>query len=221
MFKTDMPTRAELPSTRRLVRSTLIALVTAIILLVTVVLPSEYAIDPTGVGRMLGLTEMGEIKQQLTEEVEADSRTGTIALEPAPEVPIDEVVSAEPVPLLAPTAAEGSDLSGTDLDAWSDEVKIVLAPGEAAEIKLVMRAGGVVKFEWTAAPGHLNSALHGDGTGGERATYRNGRAETGHTDELEAEFDGTHGWFWRNRSKVSVTMTLRVRGEYTEVKRVL
>ena len=34
-------------------------------LLVTMVLPAEYGIDPTGVGRVLGLTEMGEIKQQL------------------------------------------------------------------------------------------------------------------------------------------------------------
>ena len=71
MYNTDMPTRAELPSTGQLVRSTLIALATAMVLLVTVILPSEYAIDPTGIGRLLGLTEMGEIKQQLADEAEA------------------------------------------------------------------------------------------------------------------------------------------------------
>jgi len=72
MYNTDLPTRAELPSTGQLLRSTLIAAVIAVALLITVVLPAEYAIDPTGAGRLLGLTEMGEIKTQLAEEAELD-----------------------------------------------------------------------------------------------------------------------------------------------------
>jgi len=35
-------------------------------------LPSEYGIDPTGLGGVLGLTEMGQIKQQLYAEAEAE-----------------------------------------------------------------------------------------------------------------------------------------------------
>ena len=42
-------------------------------ILIAIVLPSEYAIDPTGIGRALGLTEMGEIKTQLAEEAAADA----------------------------------------------------------------------------------------------------------------------------------------------------
>lgn len=72
MYNSDMPTRAELPTTKQLIRSTLIALSTAIVLLVTVILPAEYAIDPTGVGKVLGLTEMGEIKAQLEQEAAED-----------------------------------------------------------------------------------------------------------------------------------------------------
>ena len=64
MYNTDMPTRAELPSSARLLRSTLIAVTTAVALLATVILPAEYAVDPTGIGGILGLTQMGEIKQQ-------------------------------------------------------------------------------------------------------------------------------------------------------------
>lgn len=63
----------DLPDSPRLLRSTLLALAAALLLLVTIVLPAEYAIDPTGAGRMLGLTEMGEIKQQLAEEAAADA----------------------------------------------------------------------------------------------------------------------------------------------------
>jgi hypothetical protein len=59
MYNTDLPTRAELPSTTRLLRSTVIALLVAAALLVTTVLPAEYGIDPTGIGRALGLTQMG------------------------------------------------------------------------------------------------------------------------------------------------------------------
>ena len=72
MYNSDTPTRAELPSAAQLFKSTAIAIVSAAAILVAVVLPSEYGIDPTGAGRMLGLTEMGEIKTQLAEEAEAD-----------------------------------------------------------------------------------------------------------------------------------------------------
>ena len=65
MYNTDMPSRSELPSSAQLIRSTIIAAIVALLLLVTVVMPSEYALDPTGAGRLLGLTEMGEIKEQL------------------------------------------------------------------------------------------------------------------------------------------------------------
>ena len=63
MYNSDLPTRAELPTSAQLIKSTIIALITALVLLVTVVLPAEHAIDPTGIGRMLKLTEMGEIKK--------------------------------------------------------------------------------------------------------------------------------------------------------------
>ena len=72
MYNTDIPNRAELPSTRQLLRSTIIAVVAAAVILITVVLPAEYGVDPTGAGRAMGLTEMGQIKTQLAEEAERD-----------------------------------------------------------------------------------------------------------------------------------------------------
>ena len=73
MYNTNIPSRAELPSTRQLVRSTLITAVSAVVLLYTVVLPSEYGLDPTGIGRTLGLTEMGTIKTRLAQEAAQDA----------------------------------------------------------------------------------------------------------------------------------------------------
>ena len=65
MYNTDLPTRAGLPSATKLMQSTILAAIVALTLLITIVMPSEYSIDPTGVGRLLGLKEMGEIKTQL------------------------------------------------------------------------------------------------------------------------------------------------------------
>jgi len=69
MYNSENSSPIELPSSKQLVRSTILALLTAMVLLVSVILPAEYAIDPTGIGRLLGLTQMGEIKQELAREV--------------------------------------------------------------------------------------------------------------------------------------------------------
>ncbi len=73
----------ELPSSRALVRSTLIALAVAGALLLTAVLPAEYGIDPTGAGRVLGLTQMGEIKVRLAREAAEDAAADAAALDAA------------------------------------------------------------------------------------------------------------------------------------------
>jgi hypothetical protein len=59
---------AKAPSLARLVRSIVIGVLAAGAITVTIVLPAEYGIDPTGVGDVLGLTEMGETKQRLAQE---------------------------------------------------------------------------------------------------------------------------------------------------------
>jgi hypothetical protein len=60
-----------------LIRSTLIAAGAAGAVLTLFWLPAEYGIDPTGVGALTGLTEMGDIKQQLAAEAEADAQAAT------------------------------------------------------------------------------------------------------------------------------------------------
>lgn len=86
MYNSNMPTNEELPSTGQLIKSTVLAAITAGVLLVTVVMPSEYGIDPTGVGQMLGLSEMGEIKTSLAEEAAADAKAHAPEVKAAPKV---------------------------------------------------------------------------------------------------------------------------------------
>lgn len=77
-----------------LIRSTLIAAGAAGAILVLFWLPAEYGIDPTGVGALTGLTEMGEIKQQLAAEAEADAQASAAAAD-APTAPTPVAVPAE------------------------------------------------------------------------------------------------------------------------------
>lgn len=100
MYNSNTPTNNELPSTAKLIKSTIIAAVVALVLLVTVVMPSEYGVDPTGSGRMLGLVEMGEIKSSLNAEAEADAiaHSGSTAQEAnTVETITTETIEVEPV----------------------------------------------------------------------------------------------------------------------------
>ncbi|MDZ7602730.1 MAG: transmembrane anchor protein [Hoeflea sp.] len=208
MYNSDIPTRAELPSTRQLIKSTIIAIISAIVILVTIVLPSEYAIDPTGVGKILNLTEMGEIKQQLHAEAEADRQLELQNSE------TDDKSSNLLDSLFG--LIVGSAHAQSASEAWTDTVTYTLTPGEGIEVKLVMQEGAEAEFQWNAEGGNLNYDLHGDGSGNE-ISYEKGRAVPGHDGVLKAAFTGNHGWFWRNRDKQDVTVTLSVRGAYSEV----
>jgi hypothetical protein len=49
------------------------------VLLVGVVLPAEYGVDPTGIGRVIGLTQMGQLKRMLAEEAAEDTAADSVA----------------------------------------------------------------------------------------------------------------------------------------------
>ena len=215
MYNTDMPTRAELPTSRQLLRSTVLAIIAAAVILVTIVLPAEYAIDPTGIGRVLRLTEMGEIKAQLAEEAAKD-RALDQQNQPPASAPKPNIGSS----LLDRIIAEflvGSARAQTV--ERNDEIKVTLKSGEGTEVKLAMRKGAKAKYSWIVAGGVVNFDLHGDAKGKE-TSYEKGRGVSKSEGVLEAGFDGAHGWFWRNRGQGQVTITLRTNGEYSEIKRI-
>ncbi|WP_114944629.1 transmembrane anchor protein [Microvirga calopogonii] len=220
MYNTDMPTRAQLPSSAQLVRSTLIAAGVAAALLVTVVLPSEYGIDPTGAGRALGLTEMGEIKTQLAEEAEADR-----VKDQAGQTPAAPVAPATPAPeqrssLLGSIFAQlviGSAQAQTPA-AKTQEISVTLQPGEGTEVKADMKQGAKLTYSWKVEGGTVNHDTHGAAPGGKEVSYSKGRGVPGDEGELTAGFDGGHGWFWRNRGSAPVTVKLTATGEFGSLK---
>ncbi|MDR9424396.1 MAG: hypothetical protein RI567_03825 [Marinobacter sp.] len=228
MYNTDIPNREELPSTAKLVRSTIIAAIVALVLLVTVVMPAEYALDPTGAGRLLGLTEMGEIKVQLAEEAAADEAAQMVAVQspsdqqeaeavqPEAEEPTQETASA-PKLEAAPEEQQASEPAESK---WQDEVRVVLTPGEGTEFKLTMEQGAVARFAWISEGGPINYDTHGNGSG-RSISYEKGRGVPEDQGKLEAAFTGDHGWFFRNRNDNNITLVLRTGGDYGQLKKVL
>lgn len=221
MFNSETTLRAELPSSGQLLRSTVIAAITAVVLLTTVVLPADYGIDPTGVGRVLGLTEMGEIKTRLAAEAKADAAAaaapaapgataGPMASANAQTAPVSPAQA--PTPSATPVAAE----AGT---TWRHTMSFTLAPGVGTEVKLKMKEGEKAVYAWVVEGGVVNYDTHGDGSG-RSISYVKGRAVPADQGELVAAFTGNHGWFWRNRGQADVTVTLRTRGQYSDIKHV-
>jgi hypothetical protein len=284
MYNAKRPTQSELPSPAKLLRSTILAAVGAAAILVAIVLPSEYGIDPTGAGRVLGLKDMGDTKTQLAEEAEADrmaaevnvaavapapspapapapdlsglyqridalegavrdltqtlevSRTASVA--PAPEEQIAAAAAAAaatPAPGQAPTAIpeptaemitgaeQQQALVAADPDPQAEapnqhEASFTLNPGQGIEIKLVMKKGAQASFAWASEGGSVNFDTHGDGEGDLKISYEKGRGVQSDDGTIVAEFDGNHGWFWRNRNQEPVTLSLRTAGDYSAIK---
>lgn len=241
MYNTDLPRRAELPTSAQLKRSTYIAGITASAILAFVILPSEYAVDPTGVGRMLGLTQMGEIKMQLAREAAQETAPTGANVELKAQLDRIETVlqglvsrapaslrTGDPVAALVegrtvearPAAPETQQRPAASASEWRDEVSFMLPPGQGVEVKLVMEQGARARFHWTANGAVVNYDTHGDG-GGRKISYEQGRGVPEKVGILEAAFTGNHGWFWRNRSNTNVTITLRATGAYSEMKRMM
>ncbi|MAZ83736.1 MAG: transmembrane anchor protein [Rhizobiales bacterium] len=205
MNNAPKPNIEDLPTKAQLFRSSIIAGIGAVAILITIYLPAEYAIDPTGVGRAIGLTEMGEIKVQLAEEAEVDRLLNEQLGQDQSSSVLDGFFG-----LFVGTA------HAQEAQAWQDTLTFTLTPGGSADIKMVMAKGATADYEWTADGGRINFDLHAHG-GDDSITYERGRGETSGEGTLNAAFDGNHGWFWRNRDSVDVTITLQLRGNYSEI----
>jgi hypothetical protein len=185
------PTPGELPTKRQLNRATAIAVATAAALLVTVVLPAEFGIDPTGTGKLLGLTEMGQMKREAALAVTSGSEEGALTLDPEP-------------------ALIYSQQSG--------EQTVTLAPGEGREVKAKMQAGAEFDYEWNAGGTPVHFELHGEPDGGKRGEYTSYEIGTsaGAKGKFRAPMAGTQGWYWRNDSAVPVTVNVKATGTWAE-----
>ena len=186
MFNSEVPAQAELPGSTKLIWSTLLAIIGACVLLIAFVLPAEYGIDITGIGKKLGLTELAHVSNRATG-----------------------------------AATDSLEITSTPTGDWRDEVSVTIPGYGQIELKLTMLHGDTASYEWFVNKGKLNSDMHGDGADDTFISYRESTGETENSGKLTAEFDGVHGWYWQNKSRGAVTVTLRTKGTYSDIKRVL
>jgi hypothetical protein len=195
-----------LPSQRVLHRAALTAVCFVAVLMVGVVLPAETGRDPSGLGEALGLSEMGRIKVALAREAASGDTTGS-----APVAGARGDTRTASANGIMPASVAGS---------WRDSITVTLQPAKS-RTEAVHAAGDTAYYEWTSDAGEVYFHRHGEPPDAPKDvaahSYDKGMA-TADQGALVAEFDGVHGWFWRNRSAGPVRVTLRTRGTYAVLR---
>ena len=205
MLNVKNPTSEEQPSKKQLFKSLILGLITALIIFLTIILPAEYAIDPTGIGKKIGLQEMGIIKKELAEEAEADRK-------------LDKIKNKDSSLLNNFFNIFISKAKAQEHEKWKDNINFIIKPGETSEWKLTLVKGQSFEYEVIAEGGLINFDLHGHGNG-KSVTYEKGRGSKGSSGKIVVNFEGEHGWFFRNRDKKNVSITIKIRGDYSDFKK--
>lgn len=178
-------------TTPQLIQATGAALVAAAAILLTTVLPAEYGLDPTGIGKTLGLTAL----RSTAEAAEAPA------------------VAAAPASTASVTQSESPFQNG--------EMSLVLQANEGAEIKALMRAGDAFVFSWSTEGRPVNFDMHGEkpNAGDEFSSYWKDHGKTSGHGSFTAPFDGSHGWYWKNKGTAPVTVTVKLSGFFEKLYR--
>jgi hypothetical protein len=197
------------PSGRRIALSVALAAVVAAVVLVVAVLPAEYGIDPTGIGRVLGLDALNAPASRTIEVrdvIGGNERVREV------EIPAFN----EPVPLPNPAVHQVEDRP-----IQTRTMTVTLDVDDETEIKTVLRASKVIEYTWKTDGGLVYSDMHGhDPAAGQDFFVRYREDQEGATEatgSLVAPFDGEHGWYWLNIHDGPVTITLTVTGFFDDI----
>ena len=207
----NSPFQVQAPSASRLLKSVLAALVIAALALVIVVLPAEYAIDPTGIGTRLGLTQMhqgGGKAIVLKDTLGGNENVGKVQVADA----------GAPLPLPNPAVYQGAKVAPKN-----ETVTIKLPVGGETEVKAVLGTNKVILYSWKTDKGPVYVDFHGHSPdwANKQAFVRYLEAKDGISEDsgsLVAPFSGEHGWYWVNIGDEPVTITLQLSGYYDEIK---
>ncbi|HEY9255991.1 MAG TPA: hypothetical protein VIP30_15800 [Stenotrophomonas sp.] len=208
-----------LPSTARLLRATLIAAGVAAVLLVTVVMPAEYGKDPLGTGRLLGLTQLS----QASDEAVGTVASATTASPPASTGDANVRLAEKAKAAFGENKGQSLDAAATSLTTGElrrDTMAITLPPGKGAEIKAHLKQGAGVVYRWKAS-GDVAVDMHGErpDVKGAWTSYAVEPAQRQAEGTFIAPFDGTHGWYWQNRSDQPVDVEVEVVGFQVDLYR--
>jgi hypothetical protein len=201
------PFEADPPPAKQILISVVAALVGAAVVLVTIIMPAEYNIDPTRLGAAMGLTALNAPAKtvQITDVVGGNEKYREVAI---PDF-------GRPAPLPNPAVFQ------KHAGAPKVETKtITLNPGQQTEIKALLKAAQTITFSWEAEGGLVYVDFHGHEPGENNefwVRYEEQQSGTKGSGSLVAPFEGEHGWFWLNLSEQPVTVTLNVHGYFDKI----
>lgn len=184
------------PSKKSLLLITVGALVVASVVLVGFVLPAEFQIDPTGVGKATGLLKLGTPQPAVT-TVKAGTTTNTRYYPTAFRTDYVDI----------PLAEGGNEFREDEL-----------------EYKVRMKAGDSMVYSWTVEGVPTDEEFYYD-FHGETPAGKGGKPEavvveykqaTGRSSNgtLIAPIQGVHGWYLQNQSAKKVVVKLKLAGFY-------
>ncbi|TDR17421.1 hypothetical protein [Marinicella litoralis] len=173
-------------SNKALIIATISALVLSVVVYFTIIMPAEYNIDPTGLGKKLGLTVLAE---QVTEPIVSQTEVN-----PVPdEANAAEFEFREDIVMITVPANKGIEYKFT-LQAFSKlnyEWKTIDASN--------------IYFDFHGEPA-------GDTTGYfESFTIATTNQMQG---SATVPFTGSHGWYWKNSTNQDVSIELKTSGKY-------
>lgn len=208
MSAPNSPFEVNPPSTRKLLRSILLAITGALVVLFAIVLPAEYAVDPTGIGKALGLTKLHAKRERAPDMKDVIGGNERYLEGKATDW-------RQPLPLPNPAVAQIHQTAPK-----SESRTIRLEPGQSTEIKAIMDAAQVIVYSWQAKGGEVYTDFHGHepDAGDAFVRYEEQQSGTQGHGSLVAPFAGEHGWMWLNISDHPVTITLQFTGYHREVK---
>ncbi len=191
------------PSLKNLFISTLLAIILAIIILTTAILPAEYGIDPTGLGEVMGLTVLAPAKKSAL-SVTADSPPSSSADISIKE--IDPKLVEEQMAMLRQEAKA----------SWKDTVTITIPPLKGLEYKFYLEKGDNLEFEWESEGARIHFDFHGEPKGDTTGYFKSFKITTDNKSSgtLTAPFTGSHGWYWENKTQTPVKIFLKTKGIY-------
>jgi hypothetical protein len=128
------------------------------------------------------------------------------------------VVSAAPFTAVATAPRLVGDAL---LQPKRDSMTVIIEPAKRVEVKLVMKKGEKADFEWRSTA-EVGYNLHGEvptDPSVKAHVYQRGSSR-GEKGNVEAVFDGVHGWSFRNNTEQSVTVTVKASGQFSALKKM-
>lgn len=196
---------------KQIIKAVIFALLLSVIILVSAVLPAEYGIDPIGTGKLFGFSKL-----HVTDNQEENQQETTVQ-KTFPLIKMEKAGSAPEVkrPIEADNPAPEKQYAERE-----DTVEVIVPAGKGIEYKIYMLKYGKMKYEWTTSKGIVYFDFHGEVKQAKEVNdvyfesytlaYSNNMVGT-----FYAPYEGKHGWFFRNNENAAITVTIKLKGQYS------